>query len=122
MTPADYLAFRTALGPASGFQSCQYRLVEFRLGAKDEKMTLPHRHRPDHTAARVRLQQPASPVSADRFGPAVKIRAEWGHSSDVAWSPRLGLGLSDANLAVCLRPPFLVSRFFISVEGDRQSA
>ena len=44
MTPADYLAFRGALGPASGFQSYQYRLVEFRLGAKDANMVLPHRH------------------------------------------------------------------------------
>ncbi len=44
MTPADYLAFRGALGPASGFQSYQYRLVEFRLGAKDANMLLPHRH------------------------------------------------------------------------------
>jgi tryptophan 2,3-dioxygenase len=46
MTPADYLAFRSALGPASGFQSYQYRLVEFRLGAKDPEMLLPHRHDP----------------------------------------------------------------------------
>lgn len=44
MTPADYLKFRGALGAASGFQSYQYRLVEFRLGAKDAKMLLPHRH------------------------------------------------------------------------------
>jgi tryptophan 2,3-dioxygenase len=43
MTPADYLAFRSALGSASGFQSSQYRLVEFRLGAKDANMVLPHR-------------------------------------------------------------------------------
>ena len=50
MTPADYLAFRDALGPASGFQSFQYRLVEFRLGAKDAKMLLPHRHAPEHYA------------------------------------------------------------------------
>lgn len=48
MTPADYLAFRSALGPASGFQSFQYRLVEFRLGAKDAKMILPHRHNAEH--------------------------------------------------------------------------
>jgi len=46
MTPADYLAFRGALGAASGFQSYQYRLVEFRLGAKDAEMVLPHRHDP----------------------------------------------------------------------------
>jgi tryptophan 2,3-dioxygenase len=53
MTPADYLAFRSALGPASGFQSYQYRLVEFRLGAKDAGMVLPHRHDP---AAYAKLQ------------------------------------------------------------------
>src|SRR5262245_59426882 len=47
LTPADYLAFRAALGAASGFQSYQYRLVEFRLGAKDGKMALPYRHRSD---------------------------------------------------------------------------
>lgn len=50
MTPADYLRFRSALGPASGFQSYQYRLVEFRLGAKDAKMVLPHRHQPEIAA------------------------------------------------------------------------
>ena len=50
MTPADYLAFRDSLGPASGFQSFQYRLVEFRLGAKDAKMLLPHRHKADNHA------------------------------------------------------------------------
>ncbi|MET0605345.1 MAG: tryptophan 2,3-dioxygenase family protein [Beijerinckiaceae bacterium] len=47
MTPADYLKFRGVLGPASGFQSFQYRLVEFRLGAKDAKMLLAHRHDPE---------------------------------------------------------------------------
>ncbi len=50
MTPADYLAFRDALGPASGFQSFQYRLVEFRLGAKDARMIQPHRHHAEHHA------------------------------------------------------------------------
>jgi tryptophan 2,3-dioxygenase len=44
MTPSDYLEFRSALGQSSGFQSFQYRMVEFRLGAKDPKMLLPHRH------------------------------------------------------------------------------
>ncbi len=46
MTPSDYLAFRDDLAQASGFQSFQYRLVEFRLGAKDERTMLPHRHKP----------------------------------------------------------------------------
>jgi tryptophan 2,3-dioxygenase len=44
MTPSDYLEFRSDLGQSSGFQSFQYRAVEFRLGAKDPKMLLPHRH------------------------------------------------------------------------------
>jgi tryptophan 2,3-dioxygenase len=35
MTPADYTAFRNSLGRSSGFQSLQYRLLEFRLGNKN---------------------------------------------------------------------------------------
>lgn len=34
MTPAEYLQFRDSLGKASGFQSYQYRLIEFALGYK----------------------------------------------------------------------------------------
>jgi tryptophan 2,3-dioxygenase len=60
MTPADYLAFRDALGPASGFQSFQYRLVEFRLGAKDARMLLPHRHAPEyHARLEAALKEPS---------------------------------------------------------------
>jgi len=47
MTPSDYLSFRPALGRSSGFQSWQYRLVEFKLGAKDPAKMAPHRHRAD---------------------------------------------------------------------------
>lgn len=47
MTPSDYLRFRPSLGKSSGFQSWQYRLVEFKLGAKDSLKIAPHRHRPD---------------------------------------------------------------------------
>jgi tryptophan 2,3-dioxygenase len=35
MTPADYLKFRGVLGSSSGFQSAQFRLVEFLLGLRD---------------------------------------------------------------------------------------
>jgi tryptophan 2,3-dioxygenase len=35
LTPTEYSAFRDALGTASGFQSPQYRLLEFKLGRKD---------------------------------------------------------------------------------------
>src|ERR1043165_1952209 len=43
MTPTEYLEFRDALGRASGFQSHQYRALEFVLGNKDEKSLLPFR-------------------------------------------------------------------------------
>lgn len=47
MTPSDYTAFREALGPSSGFQSHQYRLIEFTLGNRNPHMLAPHAHRPD---------------------------------------------------------------------------
>lgn len=47
MTPADYLTFRDRLGHASGFQSHQYRMIEFLLGNKNRSMLDPHRDRPD---------------------------------------------------------------------------
>jgi tryptophan 2,3-dioxygenase len=50
MTPSDYLAFRDALGQSSGFQSYQYRALEFRLGAKDSRMAAMHKHHPEHHA------------------------------------------------------------------------
>ncbi|MEL6519583.1 MAG: tryptophan 2,3-dioxygenase family protein [Pseudomonadota bacterium] len=47
MTPADYTRFRDALGPSSGFQSHQYRLIEFILGNRNPHMIQPHEHLPD---------------------------------------------------------------------------
>ncbi len=38
LTPSEYLQFRHVLGPASGFQSLQYRMVEFLLGNKNAEM------------------------------------------------------------------------------------
>src|SRR5690606_32984632 len=38
LTPSEYLEFRGSLGNASGFQSYQYRAVEFLLGNKNAKM------------------------------------------------------------------------------------
>ncbi|HVN99320.1 MAG TPA: tryptophan 2,3-dioxygenase family protein [Steroidobacteraceae bacterium] len=44
MTPFDYAAFRNALGRSSGFQSQQYRLIEFLLGNKHADMIRVHAH------------------------------------------------------------------------------
>ncbi len=50
MTPADYTTFREGLGQSSGFQSHQYRLIEFAVGNRNTAMLRPHAHRPDVTA------------------------------------------------------------------------
>jgi tryptophan 2,3-dioxygenase len=44
LTPSDYLKFRDMLGPASGFQSLQYRIVEFTLGNKNAQMLTAFAH------------------------------------------------------------------------------
>lgn len=48
MTPAEYLEFRSSFGRASGFQSYQYRLIEFLFGNKQPFMMRPHQHKPAH--------------------------------------------------------------------------
>ena len=47
MTPADYLAFRDGLGQSSGFQSFQYRSIEFIFGNKQRATIAPFEHRPE---------------------------------------------------------------------------
>ena len=45
MTPSDYTTFRASLGQSSGFQSHQYRQIEFILGNRNPAMMQPHAHR-----------------------------------------------------------------------------
>lgn len=47
MTPSDYTRFRESLGNSSGFQSHQYRRIEFILGNRNPAMMAVHEHRPD---------------------------------------------------------------------------
>ncbi|CAG1017580.1 tryptophan 2,3-dioxygenase [Burkholderiaceae bacterium] len=47
MTPPEYSAIRPYLSTSSGFQSWQYRCVEFMLGNKNAAMLKPHAHRPE---------------------------------------------------------------------------
>ena len=46
MTPPEYSAIRPYLGASSGFQSAQYRCIEFALGNKNPAMLKPHAHKP----------------------------------------------------------------------------
>ncbi len=47
MTPPEYSAIRPHLASSSGFQSYQYRCIEFMLGNKNAAMLKPHEHRED---------------------------------------------------------------------------
>src|SRR4051794_8929131 len=53
LTPVDYLKFRDVLGTSSGFQSAQFRELEYRLGLKDPAFL---EHHAEGTEARERLQ------------------------------------------------------------------
>lgn len=60
LTPTEYVQFRHVLGPASGFQSVQYRMVEFLLGNKDGPMLKVHKYHPEQFAAlEAILKQPS---------------------------------------------------------------
>jgi tryptophan 2,3-dioxygenase len=47
MTPSEYTEFRESLGQSSGFQSWQYRAIEFLAGNRNLAMLKPHAHRPE---------------------------------------------------------------------------
>jgi tryptophan 2,3-dioxygenase len=53
LTPVDYMAFRHVLGTSSGFQSAQFREVEFRLGLKEPNFL---NHYAEGSAERAHLQ------------------------------------------------------------------
>ena len=60
LTPSEYVKFRDVLGPASGFQSLQYRIIEFQLGNKNRDMLPIFRHSPaDQERLRAVLEAPS---------------------------------------------------------------
>ena len=50
LTPPEYSALRPYLGQSSGFQSFQYRCIEFAMGNKNAAMLKPHAHTPERLA------------------------------------------------------------------------
>ncbi|MEM9660752.1 MAG: tryptophan 2,3-dioxygenase family protein [Planctomycetota bacterium] len=68
LTPSEYAEFRDVLGSASGFQSPQYRLVEFLFGNKNARMLEMHSHgaEPDASHAAL-LSAYRSPSVYDEF-------------------------------------------------------
>ncbi|MEE1753495.1 tryptophan 2,3-dioxygenase [Streptomyces sp. SP18CS02] len=60
LTPAQFNAYRSALGEGSGFQSAMYRRMEFLLGEKSASMLVPHRGAPRvHAELEKALQEPS---------------------------------------------------------------
>ncbi len=75
MTPSEYLEFRETLGPSSGFQSLQYRLMEFLLGNKNADMLKVFDHDP---AGQARLRAVLeAPSLYDEF---LRYLARFGHA------------------------------------------
>ena len=60
LTPVDYLKFRSVLGTSSGFQSAQFRELEFRLGLKEANFV---NHYDEDSEDRARLQRALSDLS-----------------------------------------------------------
>ena len=75
MTPSEYTVLRPYLGTSSGFQSFQYREIEFRLGNKNRAMIAPHAGNPGVTAE---LQQVLAEPSL--YDEAIAVLASRGFS------------------------------------------
>ena len=74
LTPSEYMEFRDILGPSSGFQSLQYRKVEFLLGNKNAAMLKVFAHDTDGHAA---LQ--AALVAPSLYDEFLRYLGRWGH-------------------------------------------
>jgi tryptophan 2,3-dioxygenase len=79
LTPAEYSSFRSSLGASSGFQSYQYRRIEFVLGNKNAVLMEPHRHRAD-------LFDPLSKTLGEPsiYDEAIRVLAKRGFPVDAA--------------------------------------
>jgi tryptophan 2,3-dioxygenase len=73
MTPPEYSAIRPYLGTSSGFQSAQYRSIEFALGNKNAAMLKTHAHRPELLA-----QVQSAYESPSLYDEALKLLARRG--------------------------------------------
>ena len=110
LTPTEYSALRPYLGSSSGFQSFQYRELEFILGNKMPVMVKPHAHRADlHERVRRALQAPSLYDEAIRLlvrkGFAIDagdVERDWSQPREFSESLSAGLarGLSQAGGAL----------------------
>ena len=79
LTPSEYMEFREILGPSSGFQSLQYRTVEFLMGNKNAAMLKVFAHDAEGASGlRAALEAPSL---YDEF---LRYLARWGHAVPAA--------------------------------------
>lgn len=80
LTPSEYLEFRDRLGKSSGFQSHQYRAVEFALGNKNPVLMRPHAHHPArHAFLDAHLRAPSLYDEAQRVLARRGLAVDEGH-------------------------------------------
>ena len=96
LTPAEYSAFRGALGSSSGFQSFQYRTIEFLLGNKNAVHLEPHRHRADLHAPLEAMHRAPS-----LYDEAIRVLARRGFAIDAACVERDWRECHAFNESVC---------------------
>ena len=92
LTPSEYSAFRPSLGQSSGFQSHQYRMLEFVLGNRNAALVTPFVHRPEiHAMLLDELQQPSLYDEAVRLlarrgfaVPSDRVERDWRERSPLS--------------------------------------
>ncbi len=82
MTPSEYTAIRPFLGSSSGFQSWQYREIEFVLGNKSPEMLKPHEQTAVHAVLQSALDTPSL------YDEAIRLLARRGFAIDAALALR----------------------------------
>ncbi len=107
MTPSDYTRFRHVLGPSSGFQSGQFRTVEYLLGLKDSGFLKYQEDRPEAQAA---------------MQAALEMPSIWDDA--IAAAARAGLPIPDdvlnRDFSQAYMPSAAVEAAFLSVYRDTQ--
>jgi len=95
MTPSEYTMFREALGMSSGFQSFQYRAIEFLAGNKNPAMLRPHEHKPQiHAWLKQILSEPSI------YDQSIRLLARKGFAIDKSVIERDFSGQHQANDSV----------------------